>query len=306
MKTPSALLAAAISLIAIAMAQTASADLATASLSVIDSGLTPQQQAGLDLGMDKNYAIIALGNGNTPTFSWNSGPVGGNVLTGQGEKAAFSGGNQGGITTPGVLYYDNTVTGTNTFHSLENPPPTSLVTTSLTANAAQIAMNVSNYAAGLTADQIFGDMPGTTTITGNGGLTVVDVTNMHNVKLTLSGTAADYFVFNVSGLLQTNQPMTLLGGIDPTHILFNFTGAGTVAEFQTSGGDRLYGTYLATDGGKFQFSNLNLTGQLINVGGDLAFVSGSQLSIPEPSAAALVLLGLMGSVGTMALRRRRS
>lgn len=252
--------------------------------------LTPEQQAGLNLSTDTNYAVIALGNGNTPKFSWNSGPVVGNVLIGQGEKAAFSGGGNGGLSNGGTLYYDSTVTGTNTFGSLQHPPPTSLVSTSLTQDAATIAENVSEYASSLTATQTFDTITTAMTITGDGGLNVIDITGLHDAKLTLSGTGDDYFVFNVSGQIHTNQPMGLLGGVDPSHILFNLTGAGTVL-FQTAGGDLSYGTYLAVNGGSFQFSNLDLTGRLINVGGDVALVSGSQVTVPEPAAFSLLLLG---------------
>jgi hypothetical protein len=273
--------------------------------------LTPAQQAGLDLGMDRNYAIIALGNGNTPTFSWNSGPVAGNVLMGQGEKASFSGGGNGGLTSGHVLYYDSTVTGTNTFNSLQTHPTTSQVSTSLTQNAATIATNVSNYAASLSPTQTFSDITNTTTITGDGGLNVIDFANLHDAKLTLSGTANDYFIFNISGQIHTNQPMTLSGSVDPSHILFNLTGTGMVL-FQTAGGDISYGTYLATNGGSFQFSNLNLTGALINIGGDVAFVSGSTIpnsppfTVPETSTSIMLLLGAAVGGGVMLRRRRAS
>jgi hypothetical protein len=100
-----------------------------------------------------------------------------------------------------------------------------------------------------------------------------------------------------------------LSGVSASHVLFNLTGTGTV--FQTSGGDLSYGTYLATHGGSFQFSNLNLNGALINTGGNVQFVSGAQIPtfspftvpIPEPETYAMLLagLGLLGWVG----RRRK-
>jgi len=249
--------------------------------------LTPAQQAGLDLGMDANYAFIDLG---ATTLGWNSGPIGGSVLFGMGLTANLSGGNNGGLTNGGVVFYDST---THINGNLQNPVTKTLVTSATTQAAATAAENVSNYAASLTATQTFSTLNGTTTINGNGGLNVIDVTNISNDKLTLSGTANDYFVFNVSHEIQTNQPMTLSGGVDPSHILFNLTGTGTVL-FQTSGGDALYGTYLATNGGKFQFSNLALTGELINIGGDVQFVSGSSITVPEPGVFALLALGTIG------------
>jgi hypothetical protein len=242
--------------------------------------------AGLDLGMDNNFAFIDLG---ATTLGWNSGPIAGNVLFGLGLHANLSGGNNGGLTNGGVLFHDSSAIISG---SLQNPVTETLVPSTTTQDAATIAQNVSNFASSLAATQTFTTINNTTTITGNGGLNVIDVANITNAKLTLSGTANDFFVFNVSNAIQTNQPMTLSGGVSPSNILFNLTGTGTVAVFQTSGGDVSYGTYLATNGGKFQFSNLVLTGRLINIGGDVQLVSGSSIpAVPEPGTFALVSIG---------------
>jgi len=65
----------------------------------------------------------------------------------------------------------------------------------------------------------------------------------------------------------------------------------------------------------YQFSELNLTGALINTAGNVQFVSGSQIptftpftppvTTPEPSTVALALSGL-GTMGLVAVRRRRA
>jgi len=256
--------------------------------------------AGLDLGMDNNFAFIDLG---ATTLGWNSGPIAGNVLFGLGLHANLSGGNNGGLTNGGVLFHDSSAIISG---SLQNPVTETLVPSTTTQDAATIAQNVSNFASSLAATQSVGTtISGTTTITGNGGLNVIDVANITNAKLTLSGTANDFFVFNVSNAVMTNQPMTLSGGVSPSNILFNLTGTGTVAVFQTSGGDVSYGTYLATNGGKFQFSNLNLTGRLINIGGDVQFVSGSSIpAVPEPGTFALVGIGAIAFVCAMKAWRR--
>ena len=107
---------------------------------------------GLDLGINTGYALVDLGNGTT--IGQNSGPVTGNELLGNGVKAAFSGGNNGQIT--GTLYYDSTVTGTNTFSQLDTPPTNQLVSTTLTNSALNSAQSVSAYSVSLAATQTFG------------------------------------------------------------------------------------------------------------------------------------------------------
>ncbi|HXA08918.1 MAG TPA: PEP-CTERM sorting domain-containing protein, partial [Chthoniobacterales bacterium] len=84
-----------------------------------------------------------------------------------------------------------------------------------------------------------------------------------------------------------------------------------VAVFQTSGGDVSYGTYLAVNGGTFQFSNLKLTGALINTAGNVQFVSGSQIGafvpfeVPEPATFSLLGIGLV-AFGIFRKRRLRA
>lgn len=260
---------------------------------------------GLDLGTLKQYALVMLGTG---TLGQNSGPVVGNELLGQGVRASgFTTG--GGALITGTLYYDSTVTSTGNF-----PATATQVSTSDTATARAEAVSVSDYAAGLTPNNSFVG----STLTGNGGLNVVNVTNI-SAPFTISGGPDDIFVINVSGTFTRGQnPMNLIGGVDPGHILWNLTGSSGQV-FSTSGGAGfpLYGTFLAVNGtAAFQFSNLNVVGAVILASnGNMQFVSGSQISgfapfevpaaeiVPLPSSAAggSCLLVLMG--GVIGIRR---
>ena len=263
------------------------------------ANLPPVDAAGLDLGPDAGYAVIDLGSGTT--FGWNSGPVNGNVLVGNGVKVSLSGGNNGGVGAGDAIFTDGTAIISG---SLQNQPAIDTVTTAYTANALAIAQNVSTFASGLTPTQTFSSLSnGTATIFGGAanGLNVINVGSIQNETLTLSGNANDYFIINVSGSIQTNRTMTL-SGVLASHILWNLTAtSGNI--FVTSGGDTLYGTFLATDGGSYQFSNLVLTGELINTAGNIQLVSGSQIptgipfsTVPEPSPLILLTIMLLGGM----------
>jgi hypothetical protein len=257
-----------------------------------------------------NYALVALGSGKT--LGINSGPLTGNVLVGNGITIAASGGGNGKIT--GSVDESGTVLNSSTWSQLQTPPSVNVVPSSVATQALSDAQTLSTTAAGLQQTSNTGYATGTggkITITGNGGLNVVDFSTLQNPLLTIVGNSSDFFVFNVSGSLNTNEVMTL-NGVTASQILWNFTGtSGNV--FQTSGGDLSYGTFLATNGGNFQFSNLNLTGQLINTAGDVQFVSGSSMSgqpatppsVPEPSSTALLASGSLALIGLIRWSRSK-
>jgi len=263
------------------------------------------------------YSVISVGS--TASINVNSGPILGTVLVGAGTTVTSAGGGNGQITG-GV---DNSgagsgcgATGLTCFSSLNRPPMVRLVSSSVGTDAFSEAAALSAQASalGLNPTQTFGNLTGTQTITGNGGLNVINITGEKNAKLTISGGPNDIFVFNVSGSIATNQPITLQG-VTAGQILWNLTGSGTV--LQTSGGNSLVGTFLATKPGQdFQFSSLNLNGQLINTGGHIQWVSNSRMLaftpflretqevIPEPSSLLLFGTGLIAGAGI--LRRKAS
>ncbi|MGH9523672.1 MAG: PEP-CTERM sorting domain-containing protein [Terriglobales bacterium] len=239
------------------------------------------------------YAVVSVGA--NAWLNANSGPIPAPILVGDGSYVTSSGGNNGGVS--GGLYVSGSEkAGSDNLQKLQTKPAVYTIGASEATTAYADAAKLSSTAASLAASQSFtSTVSGAKTITGIGGLTVVDFTSLQNPLLTISGTSSDYFVFNVSGLLNTNQKM-ILNGVTAAQILWNFTGTGTV--FQTSGGDAMFGTFLSTNGGSFQFSNLVLSGQLIDTGGKIQFVSGSKMlfsspftppSTPEP--ASLILLG---------------
>jgi hypothetical protein len=183
--------------------------------------------ADINLGTAANYVVVDLADGTT--FGWNSGPETGNVLVGNGVTVSTSGGNNGGLAGH-TLFYDSTTLcnpGPCTTHppgsGLQNPPPTSLVSGpspspgTVTGNALASANSVAANIANATGPnlQTFASITSGQTITGVAGINVIDVANIMNAAFTLSGPANAIFVFNVSGAFNTNQPMTLSGGLRP-------------------------------------------------------------------------------------------
>lgn len=253
-----------------------------------------------------NYAIVSVGP--NASLMVNSGPIVGSVLIGGGSNATSAGGGNGSVT--GRLDVSGTATGDN-LQKLQTPATVSIMPASLATEAFSEAAQLSTEASGLTPTQTFGAITGTQTITGTAGINVINIASLHNPTLTLSGNADTIFVINVAGLFSTNRAITLQG-ITASQILWNLTGTGTV--LQTSGGNTLYGTFLATNGGDFQFSSLNLTGALINTAGHIQFVSNSRMTIapfippqtnpeiPEPSTLLMLGTGLLGGGGL--LRRK--
>jgi len=252
-----------------------------------------------------DYAIVSVGP--NASIMVNSGPINGAVLLGDGTTTSSSGGGSSAIT--GGVWDSGTVNGDNLQH-IQTPPTVHVLPASVGTTAFNDALALSTTAAGLSPNQTFtGTVSGALTINGIANTTkVVDFASLQNPLITINGNSTENFVFNVSGLFNTNRAM-ILNGVTASQILWNFTGtSGHV--LQTSGGDTLDGIFLATDGGSFQFSSLNLDGQLINTDGHMQFVSNSKStfsaptkSVPEPST--LLLFGA-GLAGAATLRRRRN
>lgn len=267
-----------------------------------------------------NYSLVSVGPGSS--FNINSGPVVGQILVGNGTVVTGSGNNQ--CSTPGAcsntagtpLQYN--VSGTASGNQLtmggsNNPRPTiTPVDASLAVTAGNDARALSLAASALTPTQAFSN-----NIVGDGGLNVINVTSISSNSSNqprITGGPDDLFVFNVSsGISFGNASIPTLVGVSPSQILWNIT-ASSGNCFSTSGGSAMqFGTFLAVNGCNFQFSNLGLTGQLINVGGHIQLVSGSSINafapfvgtqeiVPEPST--FLLLGT-GFLGVIAATRRK-
>ncbi len=107
------------------------------------------------------------------------------------------------------------------------------------------ALMAASQAAALTPTQTLGTVGSPTTVTGNGGLNVLAVNGDLTASLTLSGTASDIFVVNVTGTLTftASSVLGLGGAVTADHVLYNFTGAGGTINSKV--GNVFNGTLLA-------------------------------------------------------------
>ena len=262
------------------------------------------------------YAIVSVGSG--ATLNANSGPIVGSVLVGNGSTTSSAGGGNGAIT--GVLDVSPPVSG-NLLASLNTPPTVNMVDPTVGQTAFSDAAALSAAASALTPTVgPLGNISGAQTFTATGPLNVINIGNWSSPQVTLVGGPNDYFIFNLTTMGTINTPMNI-GGVDPAHILWNLTGTNTTV-LQTAGCGNLpagrfceYGTFLATGtAARFQFSALNLQGQLINTGGYTQFVSNSSMTslvfnpvgiVPEPGPLAPLAAMAFGVVGLSGVLRRK-
>jgi hypothetical protein len=147
------------------------------------------------------------------------------------------------------------------------------------------ALAASAAAAALAPTQTLGSVTKPTTVTGNGGLNVIAVNGDVKASLTLSGTASDVFVVNVTGGvdLGRNAVLGLAGGVTAGHVLYNFTGArGAV---HAHAGSVVNGTLLAPH---YSFGLAGtVNGEVIGGGSRISLRGGAQVNeVPFAVAAA--------------------
>jgi hypothetical protein len=139
------------------------------------------------------------------------------------------------------------------------------------SQAIQDLQDASAAFAALTATQSLSSITSSRTITGNGCINVIDVSDEINMSgtLTFSGGFDDYFIVNVGkGVSFSGSGKILLDGVEPNHVIFNLHGGGD--DVSLSGSAAVYGTFVNPD------KNITVSGDAENRG---AYYAGENLTI---------------------------
>jgi hypothetical protein len=263
------------------------------------------------LGQAGNYAVFGLGgisSAHGQIEVYQSGTIiNGNV--GAGPYADWTHGMD--ATINGRLDYDTTdsapiVTGTISGGLHQIPM----------AGAVSDARSASTLYAGLAPTVTLSGIADNAVIVGNGGLNVIRITSAMTLKttLTLQGTVADTFVFQLTSAdAPSAKTLTLSGltmtlaGVSAQNILWNLNGLG--GQVVISSGSLVDGIFLAPDRG-FLVDNASVFGSVIGGGGyqdshsDLMSVHSTSLitMVPEPGTFAI---GTLAFALLACFRRKR-
>jgi hypothetical protein len=266
-------------------------------------------KADLTLGEAADFGILGktINLGGGTVINGNVGVIaGGNLATG-GTIQTFN----------GTISVDNTPgdAASTSFSNFGQHPP---ATTSMSlSGAASDLLTASQGAAALGSTQSFSSLSGTT-ITGNGGVNVVDVGSISGA-VTLNGLSSDYFVINVSGNVDFGggSGVTLGTNVLASHVLFNVSGNVTLES-----GNTVYGTFLSSGGSINIGGGSTVNGALLDVNSMVSVVdvksdssmtlngTGNEfaglVSAPEPAPLVKAISGL-ATIGIWGfVRRKRS
>ena len=289
-----------------------------AALSVIGFiGFTGSARATFLLGGGEDYAILFQGAGGN-TLQVTNVTINGNV--GVAGTGAFT--DSGPSTITGRVDFADTVTsrfhsnnGANTFNGGQHSPP---YMGDFGVAAVQNAMNWMNS----TSQMLFSDA-GTQVAISNGtvlnasagtlytvngqAVHVFDATSFNNggnQTLTINGSASDLVAINLDGLgnIQFHGGINLTGGLTFDNVIFNLgggnytthTGAGSL-DINNNGGNAGIARGIFLDpNGAMDVTNGVVFGRVF--GGDshdFQYVSGSTITVPEPTTFWLLGLGAL-------------
>ena len=220
---------------------------------------------GIDLGKASTGAVIGLANTNI---------INSNVTI-VGDEYVSQGGTISNMAP-------STVTGNVFQFAARQYPGPGKLAGSLIINPALLmqvdndALSASAAAKALRPTQTFGSITKATTIFGNGGQNVIRINGDIKKNLTLSGSANDTFIINVTGTLTLggSDAIALSGGVTANNVLVNFSGTG--GTISTHVGNVINGTMLAPTY-SFDLDGV-FDGSIIGGGSAITFKSGAKVN----------------------------
>ena len=140
------------------------------------------------------------------------------------------------------------------------------------------ALSAAATAKALVPTRTFENISSPTTVTGNGGVNVIQINGNITSSLILSGNASDVFIINVTGNLNIGGSSVLgvAGNVAPGNVLYNFIGTGGTIDTHVD--NVVNGTLLAP---KYSF-NLDgvFNGRIIGGGSSISLLSGAIVNRP--------------------------
>ena len=270
---------------------------------------------GLGTAGPGNWGILETGANQVSMANGTNITVNPGATSSQANLGINSGGklNQSGTVTIAGAYYkftgnsDSTTNGlTVAGGTLTGPTVNSTLTT-----AAADATAASTTLAGLPPNQTLGTITASTTISatvpGRNVINLTDINMGNNTTLTLSGSATQSFVINVTGTSQvTLSNVSLVGGLTPANVIFNVLNGDTVTDPNP---DVVNGTIMDINGSISITNNDTINGELIS-GKQISLSNNSDVevvpTVPEASTAAHFTLGPLSLAAVMLLHRRFS
>jgi choice-of-anchor A domain-containing protein len=273
---------------------------------------------GLGTAGPGNWGILETG-ANQVSFSSNTGITANNpgASASQANLGINSGGklNAGGnnIVVAGTYYRfsTNTSDNTNGFTALggTNTTSDSLLTTAA-AQASSASSNLANTALN-PPNQTLGTITANTTISatvpGRNVINVTDINMGNGTILTLSGSATQSFVINVTGTSNVNfSNVLLVGGLTAANVIFNVLNGDTVTD---NSPDVINGIIMDISGTVSVTNSDTINGEIIS-GNQISLSNNSDVqavpTVPEASTTTYFTLGPLSLAAVMLLYKRFS
>lgn len=245
-----------------------------------------------NLGAAKNFTVLQVGGGTlsqqmspgvqgqivgnvgiytSGKVSSNGPQISGDLYLGNASTGQFTGTYSGNRPVTGMTHLGigaSTGPGAYTFTTMSDNPQT------LLNQARTDAMNAATAAQGLSATSALTKIDSTMTLSGSGVYNLSSVNLASKEVLTLSGSATDSIVLNISDMFKLNDAkIVLTGGLLESNVLFNFVGTKDVNIAGAGALSELHGILLALNA-KVALSPGLVVGEIISAK-DIAIDSGA-------------------------------